>query len=107
MSDEKHITPSSSPHPQVRRVEGRAKEGKRAEARPAPARMGSGSQGPAPTLHVLKTNSAIQGGHVCPASFPGRAGEMAVFWFRVLTRALGTFPPHQMWPFDVCSDLES
>ena len=76
MKAEKHTIPSSSHGPsegERRRGEGRAEEG------PLLPGWGSGSRGPAPTLHVLLANHAPQGGRFCPALFPWKAGETAVF----------------------------
>ena len=52
---------------------------RRTEGRPAPARMGSGSQGPAPTLHVLKSSLGHKGRDVLPSLVALKAWRNAKF----------------------------
>ena len=55
------------------------KEGEREQGKAHLARMGSGSQEPAPNLHVPPVNHAPQGEKFCEALVSREAGETAVF----------------------------
>lgn len=108
MKDERYTIPSSSPGPQLRRVEGRGKEGK---GEPEEGLLLSGWGQEARTLsHTLRAlgHWAPQEGKFCPAPPPWKTGETAVIRFKGKIEALekGSLNT-RYWPSDVCCDLET
>lgn len=92
MKDEKHTIPSSSPRPEERREEDRQKAHSYQDG-------GRETRALLPPSCALGQLSPSQGGKFCPALFPWKAGETAVFSVKEKPEALGRFPEHQMMTF--------